>query len=62
MDQHDRFIEIIDHLNEQGGRSEHYYQTPEGTINVWWLGSGRWEHRWIDLECWPLDKPEKEEE
>ena len=57
MEKHDRFMDIIRRLNEMDGRSEHYYQTPEGTIYVWW-GSGRWEHRWIELEQWsPTEEP-----
>jgi len=60
MDRHARYIEIIDHLNEQDGRGEHYYRTPEGTINVWW-GSGDWEHKWIELEdCPPAKDPDPE--
>ena len=53
MKQHDRFIEIIDHLNEEGLQgTSHYFQTPEGLIEIWW-GSGKWEHKWFEIKTWP---------
>lgn len=59
MDRHDRFLEIIEYLNDHNmQRTSHYYQTPDGVIQVWW--SGRWECRWIDLEGWPPEEPREE--
>ena len=59
MDRHDRYIEIIEYLNEREMQgTSHCYQTPEGIIEIWW-GSGKWEHKWIELESWPIEDPDK---